>query len=445
LFDRIRDCIGDLTAAEKSIGDASRLSHYARRVQSALQKIAAKEPVGFDETDLSIIKAGVKRLESLSGTIDEAMVRDMLDTMLTTASAVARYELQEKQEERINGAGDVRKAKAEPPEITEARREIAKLVDRPGGLTVEKLTSSLDRVIARTWITETRKWMDPNLTREERLSVEGLRFAYGAPYSAEIHAPFSNDLSQLREWLLNRIDQRPVHGDCRLREEVWSIPMPQENGIDDPRFVTATWRLVNLLRRHLIDCLCAALNPPCPPCEDPGVKLACLDVDDCEVIYICNLERTYVLSAVAFRYWLPLLHQIGEFLEKFCCEWPRHLTIPPREKPKREYDPQLRYFVDTLVKAPPELTDILKVVGINEDTARSTINLGGYLAALGRTDPAFHVELQRLMALTTEASGKLSQAAVRATDAQRINELTEELNHLRARVDSLEGKRGGRR
>ena len=56
----------------------------------------------------------------------------------------------------------------------------------------------------------------------------------------------------------------------------------------------------------------SALNPPCQPCDDSAVKLACLTVDDCEVISICNLERTFVLSAPAIRYWVPFLHALGE-------------------------------------------------------------------------------------------------------------------------------------
>jgi hypothetical protein len=66
------------------------------------------------------------------------------------------------------------------------------------------------------------------------------------------------------------------------------------------------------------DCICAALDPPCAPCEDTDVLLACLEVRDCTVVRICNAERDYVISGSALRYWLParLLHRGLEFL---CC------------------------------------------------------------------------------------------------------------------------------
>src|SRR5262249_25466034 len=66
------------------------------------------------------------------------------------------------------------------------------------------------------------------------------------------------------------------------------------------------------------NCLCNALNPTCPPCDDPAVLLACLEVEDCTVVRICNLERSFVVSPAALRYWLPL-SQIGRVFEAVCC------------------------------------------------------------------------------------------------------------------------------
>ncbi len=54
---------------------------------------------------------------------------------------------------------------------------------------------------------------------------------------------------------------------------------------------------------YLLDCKCAALNPPCPPCDDTGVLLACFEVDKCKVVRICNTVRQYVLAPTTLRYW----------------------------------------------------------------------------------------------------------------------------------------------
>src|SRR5439155_10209067 len=70
---------------------------------------------------------------------------------------------------------------------------------------------------------------------------------------------------------------------------------------------------------YLRDCLCTALNPVCAPCDDPAVLLACLEVKYCEVVRICNLERTFVLSPVTVRYWAPL-NLFGKVIEQVCCQ-----------------------------------------------------------------------------------------------------------------------------
>src|SRR5207344_594424 len=61
--------------------------------------------------------------------------------------------------------------------------------------------------------------------------------------------------------------------------------------------------------------------------EDPAVKLACVQIDDCNVCEICNLERTFLLTEHNLRYWIPLLHWFGEALERLCCEFADRFRI----------------------------------------------------------------------------------------------------------------------
>jgi hypothetical protein len=80
-------------------------------------------------------------------------------------------------------------------------------------------------------------------------------------------------------------------------------------------------RLADVHRRTLVECVCAAINPPCRSCDDTGVLLACLEVRDCEVVRICNAAREFVLGGPALRYWgLGRLH---EAVEQLCCGTPR--------------------------------------------------------------------------------------------------------------------------
>ncbi|HEV7669576.1 MAG TPA: hypothetical protein VGS22_13715 [Thermoanaerobaculia bacterium] len=109
--------------------------------------------------------------------------------------------------------------------------------------------------------------------------------------------------------LLDRLDGTPGLADCALREEARTLPVHCPP-LDPPKTL-ADWlgsaqSLVAAWRRVWQDCAARALLPPCPPCDDPGVLLATLDVESCAVQRVCNLARTIVASPVALRHWLPL-------------------------------------------------------------------------------------------------------------------------------------------
>lgn len=130
---------------------------------------------------------------------------------------------------------------------------------------------------------------------------------------------------QIRDWLIERLDNTPLLTDCTLRQRVYSItlPAPEQGPLGERgtnTLVSANQSLLNAYIDYLRDCVCRAFNPPCEPCNDSAVLLACLEVADCEVIKICNLERSLVLSPAAVRYWLPPLQLIGNLAERFCCD-----------------------------------------------------------------------------------------------------------------------------
>jgi hypothetical protein len=96
-----------------------------------------------------------------------------------------------------------------------------------------------------------------------------------------------------------------VHTDCGLREAIDALtPSWSPDGESD--FEKASGQLdaaIEIVERFLKDCECAAINPPCAPCENTGVLLACFEVDQCKVVRICNTMRTYVLAPTSLRYW----------------------------------------------------------------------------------------------------------------------------------------------
>lgn len=95
-----------------------------------------------------------------------------------------------------------------------------------------------------------------------------------------------------------------IHTDCCLSDTLDRLA---------PAFGTSTHALMHLsdaaytasdaIWRYYNDCDCAAINPPCPPCDDPGVLLACIEVDHCKVVRICNTVREYVYAPSTLRYW----------------------------------------------------------------------------------------------------------------------------------------------
>jgi hypothetical protein len=56
-------------------------------------------------------------------------------------------------------------------------------------------------------------------------------------------------------------------------------------------------------QRSVRDCQCAAINPPCPTSTDDAVLLACIEVDRCKVVQICNTLRHHVFAPATLRYW----------------------------------------------------------------------------------------------------------------------------------------------
>jgi hypothetical protein len=84
---------------------------------------------------------------------------------------------------------------------------------------------------------------------------------------------------------------------------------------------------VEVFVRYLVARMCLAVNPPCRPCTDPAVLLACIEVDHCKVVKVCNLTRDYVWSPTALQHWLPPARWFGQVLEAACCE-PRKLATP---------------------------------------------------------------------------------------------------------------------
>jgi hypothetical protein len=146
----------------------------------------------------------------------------------------------------------------------------------------------------------------------------------GAVYSAPLHNDYAAALDGIRRQLMVMLE-RGAFSDCTLPGQVGAVEIPASRTStvtlsDAAAFVSANHQLIGVWLRYMIDCFCGALNPPCKPCDDPAVLLACIEIQDCAVTDICNMERTFVLSPTGLRHWLPPLRLVGSLFELLCCD-----------------------------------------------------------------------------------------------------------------------------
>jgi hypothetical protein len=151
-----------------------------------------------------------------------------------------------------------------------------------------------------------------------------------------------------------------------------------------------------------------ALNPPCAPCEDTGVLLACLKVRDCEVIEICNLHRRFVMTPVALRYWSSF-GAVERFAERLCCGEVKQVSPPLGRQPD---------LVDN--RAPPtnsadelhRMTSAISTIPATQLKAMTTAFAGMY--PRGSLEATAFTHMAEAFALF--AGEKIEQPAKPATD-----------------------------
>ena len=232
----------------------------------------------------------------------------MTEHVRKLAAVLARYDLAKDRPQQLD---DVTKARtalgATAAALTALTDSAAATWDDP-----------LDRAAAGALLEQATQLAAPAGTQSV---VQLAMLAQGRPLDDSVLAVLTSEAAALQEWLLARLDSDPALSDCELRSLVPAVSVTAAT-TGDARTVRSLGQagseLIELLTRFLTDCICAALNPPCVPCEDTDVLLACLEVRDCDVVRICNAERDYVVSGSALRYWLPVgfLH---EHVECFCC------------------------------------------------------------------------------------------------------------------------------
>lgn len=148
-----------------------------------------------------------------------------------------------------------------------------------------------------------------NVERRTDIESPGVQaFLYGGAASPEMLAIGAQQLEEIAARLqqLAGCGSYKARTDCELPGMIDTLRPRWSRQGDRGDYVAAKDQLgaaAHVIERFLRDCQCAAINPPCLPCDDPGVLIACLEVDRCKVVRICNTARCHVLAPTALRYW----------------------------------------------------------------------------------------------------------------------------------------------
>ncbi|VTU20024.1 hypothetical protein H4CHR_00502 [Variovorax sp. PBS-H4] len=404
--DRLNCCIGDLREADRKASEIERSQAYAQRNRLGVVAYRLEKPPGFDAEDAAQIgNAGPvlsKSVEDLTkaGSADsplrEQKLRTALDELHAVGAAIARFNLLPPEErEKVLGAHQgLDKSMAN---VRDALEKMGPALDQQSG---ELLASPFERTLARSIVAEARKYANPDLPEAERKTQQAYVYAYNGVATPAANTQVHESLASFKSWLLRKMDECPPTGQCCLEAEINAIVVPTGEETTEATY-RAYEKLARAFIRYLLDCVCAALLPPCPTCDDPAVKLACLQIDDCNVCEICNLERTFLLTENNQRYWIPLLHTFGEALERLCCDFAHRFQVrtrPPADDPDAlpaqhvELRKQAAFFksgkqLGDMAASNALFPSLLRVTGLDLDEVRSSLNIGGNFALLTARDP----------------------------------------------------------
>jgi hypothetical protein len=273
---------------------AARVVGYAKMPQLKAQALMEID-VGYIERNLNERSAA----EQLMGRAQLlATVAAPLKALKTDRS------LLEKESEELQNLGDYAERVAESILKTKA----------------EDAPTELDRLFALKWAS----------TWNDKSHAKAMAEAPAASAAPTWNAGFAQASIHLIDESVRKLKQvagcfASSRSDCKLAEAVEKL---SSRGIspdgDKPDAAVETLAgLPELLTRWTDECRCAAINPPCPPCDDPGVLLAELEVDGCKVTRICNTVRDYVKAPSTLRYWGAL-----DVSTRGCCGKSRSIYLP---------------------------------------------------------------------------------------------------------------------
>ena len=430
LVTRLEACIDRLSSPDRQISDTSSLGRAAFKVRRALP-LMDKDLGTLDPTE-------TERWNNAQPALQQALDRATDDGYAVTGDDLVQWTdlLIDVGGLWLRGAG----ANAAPMTTAAAistggdagGKVFNAIADKLAG-DLSKIASLLDRQTA----TEASKMWKSLVTFRPGPSAVGLPtqwtyaqklFLRGALYTRDLMPAYIAAAHDLRARLLQVLScDGGDTTDCTLYDDLRQLSLPSTSQIareveagDATDLAGFAWKLGEYVKRFFLDCFCRALNPPCRPCDDPAVLLACVKIRDCHVIEVCNLARTFVWSPAAMRYWLPPVSWLGQLVQTVCCGAGRSDDVT-----KAGTSAQARFVLE-LLSQPSLDTVALALPAFYGRTAylptliAATRGLGG-------------LAMQRLLPTELHAAPAPSRLA-----GQAPRDLGAELQQLTARIQALE-------
>ncbi len=334
LCSRLWACLGDRTAYERVSKLSQSLAVYGQTIVQAAEKLRETPIPPLDAAYSKRVREETAKLQNLfkivaeKKKLDASDSRSFLDAVLPLASDVARFRIQTK---KVEGADheDALKAEGVLRQALSIYREHSDAIHQTGSTAAERAhTTALFETVEKMVPQEGEAGAKvPRVAKVAApLTDPSIKYlAAGAVFDSTFQSAAHSDLSALRDWLIDHLERAP-QTDCGLLSKVLAVTLPSTASTAAGAFVdanmtgTAAETLGSAAQQVLRSCICNALNPPCASCEDNGVLLACLTVENCKVTEICNAVRQFVLTPVNLRYWFPEINRIGKEIAEWCCQ-----------------------------------------------------------------------------------------------------------------------------
>jgi hypothetical protein len=306
-------CFGDILKLDRASADSARLQQDSKKLAEARAQIEKAPAVAFEPIHLARMRNAASAVRSWLERQDSPTSENLAEAAAEVgeyAGMVTRYVLH-----------DSDATKTPRPEIGDEVEQAYVVLARASIELEERLqrVATGGTMLERAYVegaVEMANAPDRHNHPFRRLWAEGV------VYTARLESAYIAALESIQRTLLAHLEPGRPTADCRLRDDVASVRMPARSSGEtgaSADLERAVVTLVGALLRIVLDCICLAITPPCPSCDDPAVLIACLDVEDCKVVSVCNTSRKFVLTGHAMRYWLPPLGWLGDLLEVACC------------------------------------------------------------------------------------------------------------------------------